>query len=123
MIEDPNVKDRGLTVVGGGAYKLRPHRMREDTYIDYPEGRDAVFLESLQALVPGGGAEVLKMLCEESDKTKLPIILVPTGYATTLRPTPMTTEQLTAYYAKFGFKPLRSFRPGKWSATILVRPS
>jgi hypothetical protein len=123
MIEDPNVKDRGLTVVGGGAYKLRPHRMREDTYIDYPEGRDAVFLESLQALTPGGGAEVLKMLCEESDKNKLPIILIPTGYATTLRPVPMTTEQLTAYYAKFGFQQLQAIRPGKWSATILVRPS
>lgn len=123
MAEDPNVKRKGLFVVDGGAYKVRPHRMRGNTYIDYPEGGDAVFLESLQALTPGGGAKVLKMLCEESDKTKLPIILIPSGYATTLRPTPMTSEQLTAYYAKFGFKPLRAFRPGKWSATILVRAS
>ena len=123
MAEDHSVEGRGLTVVGGGAYKLRPHRIRENAYIDYPEGRDAVFLESLQALTPGGGTEVLKMLCEESDKTKLPIIIIPTGYATTLRPMPMTVEQLTAYYAKFGFRPLQAIRPGKWSATILVRPS
>jgi hypothetical protein len=65
----------------------------------------------------------LEALCKLADDLGLPIILIPTGYATELRKTPMTAEELTAYYTKFGFKPLRAITPGKWSATILVRPS
>ena len=120
---EPSLARRNLVVVGDGALAARPHHMKEGKYVDFPKGGEAIFLESLQALKPGGGAQALKALCEIADKLKVPIILIPTGYATALRPSPLSVEELTAYYTRFGFQPLRSVRPGKWLTSIMVRAS
>jgi hypothetical protein len=119
---EPTLARRNLVVVGDGAFSARPHRIKESTYIDYPNGGEAIFLESLQALKAGGGARALASLCKTADSLRVPIILVPTGYATELRPTPLSVEELTSYYHRFGFKPLKAIRPGKWLTSIMVRP-
>ena len=118
---DPSLTSRHLTEVDGGALCARPYRVSANKYVGQDEAVDAIFLHYLQSLKPGGGTRALKRLIEIADAIQVPIVLSPTGYSTPLRPVPLTKDELTAYYTRFGFQSLEARNPGKWTNTLLIR--
>lgn len=67
------------------------------------ERRGGIFVHTLQSVDYGGGREALLAICRLADELGCPVVLQPRPYKTPLHRTPLTTAELVAYYARYGF--------------------
>lgn len=95
---------RKPTANGGLEFVCGEARASFRATIDRYGGRPVITIHTLHAITRGGGRKALQAIFEVADEYGYRIRLKAVPYATPLRETAMTKDELVAYYGRLGFE-------------------
>lgn len=95
---------RKPTANGGLEFVCGEARASFRATIDRYGGRPVITIHTLHAITRGGGKKALQAIFEVADEYGYRIRLKAVPYATPLRETAMTKDELVAYYGRLGFE-------------------
>lgn len=93
------IADLLLTNLNKNRCSIRMCDMDEDEF-----GKDRVHINSIEALIKGGGTAALELVCKNSDDLKIVLSLNAVPLRTPLYQEPMPRPKLIEWYSRFGFK-------------------
>mgnify|MGYP001578005246 CR=1 FL=1 len=67
-------------------------------------GRDRVHINSVQAVVKGGGAAGMELICKNADDLQVILSLNASSFRTPMYAEMLPRKKLIEWYARFGFK-------------------
>jgi hypothetical protein len=80
-------------------YQVRLSDMPDDEL-----GKDRIHINSISAIVRGGGRRGMKLICQNADDLKITLSLNACPYYTSLYQELLPLKNLIQWYEKFGFK-------------------